>query len=84
MQTNAVPTEGRYRYRINTLRPAPSMNHDRRVIDATDYADAVRQARESFKATGRATSLTEETGVYSWFRIAADGTESDHNARRSA
>ena len=71
-------------YRINTLCPPPSMNLDKRVIEATNYADAVRQARASFAETGRATTLTCEPGVYAWFRIAADGTETDKNTRKAS
>jgi len=67
-------------YTIATLQPRPSMNQTCVQIDATDYADAVRQARESWARTHRATTL--HSGKYAasyWHRIRGDGTFIDRN-----
>ena len=67
-------------YNLRISRPSPSMNDDKEIIQAVDYADAVEQARSAWRATGRRVSLSSgEYGIYVWHYITSAGNAIDRN-----
>lgn len=66
-------------YTISTLAPAPAMHHTFENFSGT-YAEAVAATQQSYRATGRSTTLRSggDRAGYWWHRVSA-GVAVDRN-----
>jgi len=68
-------------FNISTIDKAPSMNRTTVIVKSDSYKDVVQMAIDSWKETGRATSVHhgKYSSCYTWHCIHADGTFWDRN-----
>jgi len=65
-------------YTITTLDPPPAMTVSKKVVNVEAYAEAVEQAQQSHRESGRVTRLYAGNGSY-WYHKIVNGIATDRN-----
>lgn len=67
-------------YSIRILRPAPSMDQDRHLVEAASYQEAVEATHAAWRSALRSTALyAGEHGTYWYHHIDSAGIARDRN-----